>query len=84
MSAPIRPTDEEGPEKGSMTISTVWVVGRWPDEGRWEMQGVYSTKPRAETNSQPGWFVAPIPFNTPLPLETTEWPGLEWVEKGRQ
>ncbi len=57
-------------------VIQVWVVGRDPDDdGRWQIQGVYTSQELAEEHAEKGWFIGPALVDTPFPFDPTEWPG---------
>jgi len=57
--------------------ATVWVVGKHCGQNApWEIQGVYTDEQRAvRTCTEMNFFVGPMELDTPLPIESVEWPG---------
>ena len=65
----------------------VWVVGRYPDDesaGMWELQGIFTDRDTAWEFAEPGWWLGPVPLNTPLPTESVPWPQVKYVLKFRK
>lgn len=62
-------------------VIQVWIVGRFPNDAQWEIQGVYTTQELAEAAcTEEGWFIGPVLVDTPLPIKTTEWPGAYFIK----
>jgi hypothetical protein len=59
-------------------MENVWVLGCWVDD-TWEIAGIFTSREEALAAGKAGWFVGPIPLNTPMPSETVPWPDLELV-----
>jgi hypothetical protein len=54
----------------------VWVVGKMPESGRWELQGIYDEHDDAvQACVEVNYFVAPVRLNYALPEEARDWPG---------
>ena len=50
---------------------TIYLVGRRPEQGEWELQGLYESKADAESACiDRNWFVMPCEINTPYQIET--------------
>ncbi len=74
---------ERAKHRRPFEVIQVWVVGRDPeDDGRWQIQGIYTSQELAEAHAKKGWFIGPALVDTPflgLPIfgqvDPTEWPG---------
>ncbi|HVI60088.1 MAG TPA: hypothetical protein VM619_14615 [Luteimonas sp.] len=56
--------------------SSVWIVGRWPETGVWQFQGVFATEAGAIEACEDGrYFIGPAQLGARIPAAISEWPG---------